>query len=282
MEDDELIIRVHKQKKKKTVKQTVLKNKKKMDKNNIREFNKINKKKRLKLIIITLLIVLSLIFLLSSNIFNIKEIEVEGNVVLSVDKIISLSKIGRGTNIFAINSIGSVAGIKEDAYIEKANIKRVLPNKIKIIVEERTAKYMLQFADSYVYINKQGYILEIGNNKLDVPILTGIDTDLADIRTGARVSIQDLKSMNVVNNIIEASNNNGIGSLITYIDISDEKNYKLILESEGKTVYLGDCSELNTRILYLKAIIEETDGKKGEIFLNVDLYTGKVYFREEV
>ena len=46
-----------------------------------------------------------------------------------------------------------------------------------------------------------------------------------------------------------------------------------------KTVYLGDCSELNTRILYLKSILETSQGKRGELFLNVDLNSQEAYFR---
>ena len=66
------------------------------------------------------------------------------------------------------------------------------------------------------------------------------------------------------------------------IDISDCKNYTLYLESEKKTVYLGDCSDLNTRILYVKAIIEQESGIAGEIFVNVDLNDDNVFFREKI
>lgn len=85
--------------------------------------------------------------------------------------------------------------------------------------------------------------------------------------------------MDMVIKIYEAAKSNDLGNLVTKIDISNEKNYTIILESEGKKVYLGDCSYLNTRILYLKSILEKTAGKKGEIFLNVDLNSQNVYFR---
>jgi hypothetical protein len=52
------------------------------------------------------------------------------------------------------------------------------------------------------------------------------------------------------------------------------------LDSEGKTVYLGDCKDINTRILYLKAILEKESGNSGEVFINADLDTGYVYFKE--
>ena len=79
--------------------------------------------------------------------------------------------------------------------------------------------------------------------------------------------------------IFETAKTSGIGHLITKIDISNSKNYTIGLESEGKTVYLGDCSDLNTRIIYLKAILDANQGRSGTVFLNVDLNTEKVYFR---
>ena len=214
-----------------------------------------------------------------SPIFDIKHIEVSGNSKNSKEKIISFSGLELHTNIFKANKGIIREKIKENAYIEKVEVTRKLPSTVQIEIEEREAKYMLQFADSYVYINNQGYMLEISNEKLDIPILIGFTTDLSNIKAGNRINVADLNKMNMVIKIYEAAKSNGLGELITKIDISNEKNYTIILEKEGKTVYLGDCSELNTRILYLKSILETSQGKSGELFLNVDLNSQEAYFR---
>lgn len=271
---------------KKAVNKTASKNIKSLDKkkkNKIRTIDPVKQKKNkkiLNILIILVLIIISLMFLLSSSVFNIREIITQNNEKLSDEQIISLSKIEKGTNIFSVSNTKSIDNIKENAYIDTVRIKRILPNKVQITVKERTTKYMLQYADSYVYVDKQGYMLEISNEKLDVPILIGIATELTDIEVGNRISNEDLSKMNAVNNIIEVANSNDVGNLITKVDISDEKNYTLILETESKTAYLGDCSQLNTRMLYLKSILEAETGKSGEIFINVDLNNENVYFRE--
>ena len=69
--------------------------------------------------------------------------------------------------------------------------------------------------------------------------------------------------------------------MITKIDVSNNRNYTLILEGEQKTVYLGDCSDLNTKMLYLNGILNQTKNLAGEIFLNMDLNTDDAYFREK-
>ncbi len=247
---------------------------------NIETAKKQKKKNKAKKILIFFLIIILFCLMLSSNLFNVNNISVTGNSQISTEEIISLSQISKYTNIFKVDILNGIENIKENAYIENVTIKRKIPNEIQIEVKERVPKYLLQFADSYVYINNQGYMLEISNEKLEIPILIGVTTDLSNIKAGNRINLEDLKKMDMVIEIYETAKRNEIANLITKIDISNEKNYTLILDKEGKTVYLGDCSELNTRMLYLKDILDREKGNSGEIFLNVDLNEQRVRFRE--
>lgn len=219
------------------------------------------------------------ILLLCSPIFNIKSIEIEGNSQISDEKIISFSLLQLNTNIFKFNKGLVKKNIEENAYIESVEITRKIPSVVQIKVKERIPTYMLQFADSYVYINNQGYMLEISNEKLDIPILIGFTTDLSNIKAGNRINVNDLKKMDMVIKIYEATKSSDLEKLVSKIDISNSANYTMILEEKGIKVYLGDCSDLNTKILYLKSIMETLDGKTGELFLNVDLNVQNAYFR---
>ena len=290
--DDEIIIGINRKeppkkskktkKKKKTVKASV-KKEAKMGKGSTgkKQSKKGNSNNTVIVKIVLAIIVFVAIIIGLSNVplFNIKNIEVVGNTKLSEDKIIDLSGISDSVNLFKLDKASVKKAIKENAYVENVEINRKFPNKVIIDIKEREAKYMLQFADSYVYINNQGYMLEISNEKIQVPIIVGFTTDLSNIKPGNRIKVDDLQKMNMVIKIFETAKTSGIGDLITKIDISNSKNYTIGLEGEGKIVYLGDCSDLNTRIIYLKAILDANQGRSGEVFLNVDLNTEKVYFR---
>ena len=290
--DDEIIIGINRKeppkkskktkKKKKTVKASV-KKEAKMGKGSTgkKQSKKGNSNNTVIVKIVLAIIVFVAIIIGLSNVplFNIKNIEVVGNTKLSEDKIIDLSGISDSVNLFKLDKASVKKAIKENAYVENVEINRKFPNKVIIDIKEREAKYMLQFADSYVYINNQGYMLEISNEKIQVPIIVGFTTDLSNIKPGNRIKVDDLQKMNMVIKIFETAKTSGIGDLITKIDISNSKNYTIGLEGEGKTVYLGDCSDLNTRIIYLKAILDANQGRSGEIFLDVDLNTEKEYFR---
>ncbi len=81
---------------------------------------------------------------------------------------------------------------------------------------------------------------------------------------------------------MELAQANGIAPLITRIVMNDERNMKLIFETKEKTAYLGDATNLNTKILTIKAILEKEEGNAGEIFVNMDLNKEDPMFREKV
>ena len=138
---------------------------------------------------------------------------------------------------------------------------------------------MLEYGNGFVYVNNQGYMLEISSIKKELPILIGISTSKEDYKAGNRLNEEDLIKLGTVIKIMNSAQTNGIASLITKIDISNENNYTLFLETERKTAYLGDCSNLETRMLFLVGILEKEKENPGEIFINMNLNTDDAYFR---
>lgn len=248
---------------------------------------KIQKRKAIKkmatFFLLLILLIGAFIYFLLSPIFNVKTIEVINNKYISSEQIINLSKININENMFKFSKKEAKKSIISNAYIENVDITRkVFSNKIQINVKERNATLMLEYGNSYVYINNQGYILEISPIKLDAPILKGYVTPLEQVKPGNRLNKDDLERLKTVLNIIETANSQEISNLITQIDIQSKKDYKLILETEEKVVYLGDCSDLSTQMLYVKEMLEREKGVEGEFFVNMDLNTNNPVFREKV
>lgn len=251
-----------------------------------KKVKKVNKKAviikgLIKWTILLLALLASIIMFMMSPLFNLSEVQVINNEKISSDSIISLSELNIGDNIYKTTKRKIENKIKQNAYIESVKIERKLPSKITITVKERKPTYMLEYANSYVYINNQGYILEISEQKLECPIIMGYATSEDNIKPGNRLNEEDLEKLSMVLKIIESANGNEIGHLITRINIEDKQNYTLILENEKKIVYLGDASNLSNRIPHLKVILKEEAGVEGEIFINGDLNKQKVYFRRK-
>jgi len=247
----------------------------------------LKKKKRIKLMLkftaLLIIIIAGIIFALVSPIFNIKEIDVSNNEQIKTETIVSLSQLNLGQNIFKFNKNKVNKNIKTNAYIESVEIKRKLPNKVQIQIEERKQEYNVEFLNGYAYINNQGYILQISEEKQALPTIQGISTPDEQIVEGNRLNSEDLEKLEVIIQIMNICKNYELDSKITNIDISTKDEYTLYLEEEKKTIYLGDKSNLSNKMLYVQVIIEENRGKEGAIFVNGDLNNNfKPRFKEKV
>lgn len=243
------------------------------------------KKAILKIVkVLTLIIVIIgvSIYVALSPLFNIKEINVTGNSKLSKEEIISLSELKTDENTFKVSKKNIKNKVKANAYIENVKIRRKLPDKVEIIVVERVATYMIPFANSYIYINNQGYMLEITSQKAEMPAIVGISTPEEELHEGQRLISEDLVKLGEVLQIMESANANELVDLITKIDISNRQDYILILEKEKKAIHLGDVSNLSTKMAYVKKILNDEKGVEGEILVNTDLTNKGAVFREKV
>ncbi len=229
---------------------------------------------------VAVLVIAAIALFLLSPIFNISKIEVKGNSQVSSNEIISLSRIEKGMNLFSINKREIVQSVKENPFIESVNIKRNLPNGILITVTERNIDFLLEFGGSYAYIDKQGYILQISSENIsDKQKIAGYKTLEENIKPGNRLCEEDLDCIYDFLHILNVAENYSLKQLITSINISDNSNYVLYLESERKTVNLGTTDNIETKMLFLQSILEREKDNEGIIFLNVDFKDKDPYGR---
>ena len=239
-------------------------NRQQLDDRNQRSINEKNKKatrkkrrirRLVKVISIVSLVTIALIFAFTSPMFNIKNIEIENNNILSKERIISVSHLTKGQNIFRFLKADIETYLKEEPYIESATITRQLPDTVKINVKERNRDFSVKFMNSYAYINNQGYILEISEDSKGLPIIQGIETPEEEVQVGKRLNKADLKKLDEVIQVMTIAKENEIADLISTIDISDKNEYILYLDKENKTVHLGNSSQLKTYRFREKQIV---------------------------
>lgn len=251
----------------------------------IKQAQKTSKKSKriraiLKWTVLIVLLIAAIIYFLMSPLFNVIEITVDGEEKISEEQIISLSSLTIGQNIFKFNKISTIEEIQKNPYIATAEINRNLPNKILITVAERTATFLIELGNAYIYIDNQGYALEISEEKLDLPILTSLSVDIGKFNPGDRLGKDDLKKLEQVISIINVAKSNELYDKIISIDVEDPSDYVLIME-DSKTVHLVDQNNLNVKMLYLQKILQSESGVEGEIYLNIN-NNKDIFFRETI
>ena len=235
--------------------------------------------KFVKLLFVILILLTAIVIFMLSSIFNIKEIKVRKNNKISTEEIINLSTLKIDNNMFKTTNKTIRNNIKTNAYIENVKIKRSINGIVTLDIIERKPTYMLKFANAYVYINNQGYMLEMSETPLELPTITGFKTPSEQIKEGNRLEIEDLKKLEDVIKIMNSVSDKTFSGTITNIDIEDSTNYKLTLTSENKIVNFGDTTNINVKLLKIEEIIEKEKGKEGEIYFQ---NSEKTVFREKV
>lgn len=303
--DNEIIIGVtvypNKNEKKTKEKKKKQKYNKKRNQNKIKEINVKNKKQKslhdtkkesqktnskikkvLRRTSILLLLIGMIVFALVSPIFNINKIKVTGNNKLSSEKIIGMTGLEIGQNVFKINKSEIIKNVKNNGLVSNVEIKRNLPDEIEIILSERVPSFAIGYGNGYVIICNQGYIIELSDTNQNLPILIGTITKEENYFENNRLEEQDLNGLNLVLKIMNAADVNEIDGLINSIDITDLNDVKINLDTEGKVAYLGDCSNLSHRIQWVKTILEDRQGIDGDIVVNMNLNTKDPFFREKL
>ena len=84
-----------------------------------------------------------MVFVLTSDMFIVRNIEVKNTTKLDIDKIKKDSGIIEGRNIFLQRYFKAAVKLKENARIQEAKIYPVFPNKVEIYIEERNENYQI-------------------------------------------------------------------------------------------------------------------------------------------
>lgn len=235
--------------------------------------------KTLKIVMVILVIGGILAFLLTSENFSIKEIEIEGNKQLKQEEIYNISQIELGDNIFSTLSIVAKVRLKDNGYIEDVKIKKAYPNKIKIEVQERKIQYqILTESGEYIYIDEQGYTIDCSSENLNVPTITGMDITEENIEKTKRLEEADLEKMEKILHINEEIKKLELEENVRQIDTKEE--YIIHIDDDFLIINLGDATNLSNRMYYVKAILKQEAGNSGTIYVNGNINEGfSPYFK---
>ena len=203
-----------------------------------------------------------------SSVFNITNITVTNNNKISEQEIISLSGLTKNENMFKVLNKKVEESIEQNPYIENVKITKTISGTVNLEVTERIATYMLKFANGYVYINNQGYMLEISQEPLELPIISGFKTPTENIKEGNRLVVEDLKELENVIKIMETAKTTSVGAIIAEIDISDPNQFKKVEEVKDVTKLLEHFTilcDVNSQGMGVKAIQTRNKQKALEI-----------------
>ena len=199
------------------------------------------------------------IFLFFMDCCTVKNITVEGNVHYSNDEIVAMvMKNKLDHNSLYLSMKYRKKGIVGIPFIEKMSVDIVSPDSIKITVYEKAVAGYIEYLGKYMYFDKDGIIVETSDVKTDgIPQITGLSFDYVVLHERLPID-NDTMFQSILD----------ITQLLTKYEISIDKIYfdqnnQMTLYFENIRVRLGDISNIDDKIMRLKAILPELEGQKG-------------------
>ena len=222
---------------------------------------------------VSFIIVCLALILGMSVFFRVSTIEVTGNHLYSAEEIIAASGIESGDNLFFINRISTGSRIiSKLPYVEKATIKRSLPNRLVIEVTESSALAYVAAEDGLWAIDRGCKLLSridsasVGN-LIRIEGLTPIAPAVGETISPGE---SETPKVTYLSEILHHISSLDMVGDVTVIDMSDVSNP--VFDYLGRfQVKLGSNENIDYKFqLLLTAVAQLEPGDSGTLDLSID------------
>jgi cell division protein FtsQ len=118
-------------------------------------------------------------FIMTSDLFTIRTIEVEGNAHYTNEQIAEMSGIRIGANMFKTN-MGKVADrLNKDPYIEFSKIERKPFHRVVVTVKEREERFLISNGEKTLVVDYDGMVLRETTELPPLPLLENFEVTKA-------------------------------------------------------------------------------------------------------
>ncbi|NLP17817.1 MAG: FtsQ-type POTRA domain-containing protein [Firmicutes bacterium] len=203
--------------------------------------------------ILTLLVGISLLHI---PIFTLREIEVVGNASLSTEDVIRLSTLEVGTNLFRLRTGQLREWLKVSPWVKEVSIRRVLPDKLSIEIEERVPYFLVPYYTSFLEVAADGTILCPASADLKdvpLPILTGLKIE-DPVLPGQSLHCREWDSLISVMEGIPSD----FPLVIVEVHLSRDKEL-VFYTSEGIQILFGQAVDIAQKIALIHNTCQEID-----------------------
>lgn len=205
------------------------------------------------------MISLGAISLVKSSIFNLTKVEIIGNTTLKDDQIIDLEKLVTNKNIFTYNLKKVRKEIVSNPYIEDAQVKIKLPNKIVITVKEIGIVAVLFNGNEYCYIDSSGNLIEKINNleENNDKIICSVDYTLSN----NSITFKNQKEKDGILKVLNIIKSEYLEKEVKQIEYTNEDEINIITKYGTKFLIVDD-KELEYNIARASKILVDLQSKK--------------------
>lgn len=200
-------------------------------------------------------VVLTLIFMFFMPVFDITDVKVIGNDLVSEDTI-KQAAADNSKNIFAFSKRKTIKALKKNNYIQNVTITKKLPRTLIINVTERKIRGYVEYTGSYLFLSDNGLVIDVKSEiSYPAPIITGLRFD--SFTVGEKLHVDNPGAFDAMIELSALFNKYQLMNNILKVDISDPKNIRFFC-GNVQVIY-GESDGSTGRILTLMEILKKLD-----------------------
>ncbi len=211
--------------------------------------------------------------------YTIHTVYVEGNVHYTEDEIKAIVMEGPlGDNSLYLSMKYENRGIEGIPFVDVMDVSILSPDAVKITVYEKAVIGYIQYLDTYMYFDKDGYVVECSSVRtVGIPQITGLVFD--HMVVGEALPVENPEVFGSILNVTK---------LLNKYDLMADKIY---FHASGEvTLYYGDAKvalgnepgRLEDKLMLLPEFLPNLTGRAGTLQMEkYDEDTGKYTFKPE-
>jgi cell division protein FtsQ len=170
-----------------------------------------------------------------------EQIEVSGNRVVSREAVLQQFVHDRNLSVLRISLDGRRSQIEQLPWVESASVQRILPNRIRVELTERTPIAFARTGNELALIDAHGVILDRPRDEeLHFPIVSGVSEDLAREQREKRMQLYQefMRDIDLVRG--------GASQYVSEVDLSNPKDLRAVMtglasasDSQAVTIHFG-------------------------------------------
>ncbi|MDR2045121.1 MAG: cell division protein FtsQ [Clostridium sp.] len=205
--------------------------------------------------------------------YTIREVYVEGNLHYTKEEIMGfvmkgptgsfLSRLSfLGDNSLYLSFIYRQKGVGNIPFVDTMDVSILSPDTIKITVYEKALAGYIEYLDSYLYFDKDGYAVESSKVKtLGVPQVTGFT--IPHMVLGERLPVEEEAIFDSIMNITSLLKKYGLTADKIHFSPSGETH----IHFGAVRAALGSGEDMEEKIMRLPQFLPNLTGRKGTLHM---------------
>lgn len=226
-----------------------------------------------------LIIIIGMIALIGAGIsvlrfWKIDHIEVEGLETISEDYVLGLGGLRAGVPIYSYRPSKWMEAIEVDPHISVESIHYEFPKKAVIKIKERQEYAVIQSSNQYVYIDREGHVLDISVLQKDPSMLVIRGLSITGYEKNELLGVRDEYQLYVLTQLLEALYTMEQRGWYIMVDITNPVEIAM-RTNENMVVRFGPISDIEQKLTNVSAVLNKLkiENQSGGVLDAIQLNT---------